>query len=174
MRIILLFICSCSLLFVPNSGFSQIFPENWFGHYVGKLHVFALGSESEAVHCEIYFSESNHPDTVGFTIIYGEDSTDVRSYVIFPTNRTTGEWMIDERNGIFIPCFFQGNRLISLFDVMGVRILSVYYLVPDGLNFEMYAFGTNPITSSISKDEEALEVNAFGLNNCIEGQLKKE
>ena len=119
-------------LFCTNLVFSQL-PENWFGTYEGKLTITNYKSEKSEVSMKLSIAEKTDT-SYAFTITYINDTTDQeRKYELI--HDKGNQFVMDEKNGIFLPLMLFENRLVSAFEVQGNHILVSYELEKKTLIF---------------------------------------
>ncbi len=131
------------------------FPVGWEGNWKGTLDWLRPSGEPMQVYHELQIESNFSQDTVLFTIIYGEDKSDVRQYKMI---KQSDHWVMDEQNSILIQCWFVGNRLVNLFEVETSMLFVQYELNDIELTVEMFTFSTaSPwVTGGSSNDVPAV------------------
>ena len=77
--------------------------------------------------------DSLGPGRYTWQLGYGTPGDDERPYLLLPVNEAAGQWIIDERNGIELQSYQQGNCFYSAFSVMGSLLLTRDELLEDNL-----------------------------------------
>ena len=99
---------------------------------------------------------------------------DVRAYELVPIDPENGQYAIDEKTGIILDAFFNGNVLYSTFTISS-KLLNTRYELTDShsMVIEMSVFSATPIRRSQTPDSSFI-VNSFGLLSVQHCSLKKE
>ncbi len=138
------------------------FPKGWEGSWEGRVEYTTTLGMSMDVYTALHIYSTASDDTVNFTIVYGEDSTDIREYRMIKGEEDY-EWILDEQNGIEIQSYFIGNQLVNLFDVQGTLLMAIYELREKEVLMQMFAFDSkDPLKSGLGTKESPL-VNSYYL-----------
>lgn len=130
------------------------FPAAWEGTWTGMLDLMQSNQSPMQVYNELRIEANATADTVEFTIVYGTDSSDIRSYRMLRNDSLQGGWVLDELDGILIQCAFVGDKLVNLFQVQNTMLFVSYQMLDRELLVEMFSFSfENPLTSGGSSDE---------------------
>jgi len=136
------------------------FPKNWEGSWEGRVeYITTLGINMD-VYSALHVQSNTSDDTVSFTIVYGEDSADIREYQMIKGEEDY-EWILDEQNGIEIQSYFIGNQLVNLFEVQGTLIMAIYELKEKEILVQMYAFDASDKFESGLGTQESPAVNSY-------------
>lgn len=138
------------------------FPKGWEGSWEGRVEYITTMGMNMDIFTALHIYSTTSDDTVNFTIVYGEDSTDIRKYRIIKGNEDY-EWILDEQNGIEIKSYFIGNQLVNLFDVQGTLIMAVYELKEKEVLLQMYAFDSKDQFKSGLDTKESPLVSSYYL-----------
>ncbi|MBN2728389.1 MAG: hypothetical protein JXR53_04115 [Bacteroidales bacterium] len=138
------------------------FPKNWEGSWEGRVEYTTTLGMNMDVYSALHVQSSTSDDTVSFTIVYGEDSADIREYQMIKGEEDY-EWILDEQNGIEIQSYFIGNQLVNLFEVQGTLIMAMYELKEKEVLMQMFAYDSKELFESGLGTEESPEVNSYYL-----------
>jgi hypothetical protein len=164
-------------IFLISGFFSsgQQFPQDFVGHWEGELQWFNTGKkEPQKVKMQLIVKPA---DTLGhytWQLVYGENNTDNRPYILKPVDTASGHWLIDEQNGIILHQYWAGGRFTSVFTVQKSTILSTCYLQNDSLVFEFFSYGAKPFETSGGTRDEIPEVGSYALKAVQKAVLKKK
>ncbi len=132
-------------------------PEPWWGTWSGRCRVvrFESGPDLE-VPTTLRIArlsqdekggddrvDNEAPRTLSWTLIYGEgDGRQVRDYTIHPLPDQPGRFLIDEGNGIQLPCTLVDDVLHSAFQVESTILVARYALRDDRIHLEIASYRT--------------------------------
>ena len=161
-----------SLLFLATLCTAQSFPANYVGHWKGQLDIYKGANKVQTVACalDITPADSGRYDWV---ITYGDSGQDRRPYLLIPIDTTKGHWGIDEQNGIVIDMYLTGNKVTSLFTVMGSAIQISYWLEGEDLMMELFSYPEKADSISGKGTEESPEVKAFKFSGYQLARMKR-
>lgn len=116
------------------------FPSDWMGYWEGTLYIYNANGDIKKVPM---IAEHALTDTTGvytWALIYGEDiSKGRRDYILKTKDAMKGHYVVDERNNILLDTYLIGNQMISIFDVEGTMITSIYAPEDDKMTFTIIA-----------------------------------
>lgn len=154
----------------------QNFPNSWQGKYVGKLQIFNAGNSipSQEVDMELIIEQVDlDSNKFEWKIIYGEDKIKgLRQYQLLVKNKEKGEFVMDERNSIFLDTQFMDGKLISRFSVMGNLILATYEKVGNYIHFEIIS-GNEKAKKLTGGKDDVPKVNLYNTKVYQKAKLKK-
>lgn len=105
--------------------FAQL-PESWLGSYEGDLEITNYKGELSSVSMELKI-EQKTDTSYSFQITYITDTaTQVRDYELL--HDKGNQYVMDEKNGIYLPMMMFNNRFISVFEVQGSMLQVSYTL----------------------------------------------
>lgn len=140
------------------------FPKNWEGSWEGRVEYTTTLGINMDTYSALHVQSTISDDTVNFTIVYGDDSTDIREYQMIKGEEDY-EWLLDEQNGIEIQSYFIGNQLVNLFEVQGTLIMAVYELKDKEILVQMYAFNVSNKFESGKGTKESPTVNSYDITS---------
>lgn len=128
---------------------ATVFPADWAGSWLGDLEIYTKDGLQQQVQMGLDILPTAADSIYTWQISYLVDSVaDVRAYSLHILDRTQGHYKIDENNGILLDGYLLGDRFISVFEVMGNVLQSVYTLQKDRLHFEITMHKSASISSS--------------------------
>lgn len=169
-----------SLLFFLFSfiGFSQTketnFPDAFFGKYKGKL-VISNANGSQEIDMEFHLLPTDTLGKYHYTIIYKSDKINQeRKYTLLEKDKTKGQFVVDENNGILLNVMLVNNALYSIFEVQGGLLTTTEHFYKDYMDFEiMYSF-KEKVEKSLSTEEKPIEVFSYPVISVQKARLYKE
>lgn len=169
-----------SLLFFLISfiGFSQTnetnFPNDFFGKYKGKLNI-TNANGTQQIDMEFHLLPT---DTIGkyhYTIIYKSDKINqVRKYTLLEKDKSKGQYLVDENNGILLNTMLANNALYSIFEVQGGLLTTTEHFYKDYMDFEIMYSVKEKFEKSLSTEEEPTEVLSYPVISIQKAKLYKE
>jgi hypothetical protein len=115
-------------------------------------------------------------DTTGhytWQIIYGENNSDNRPYVLKPVDTAKGHWIVDEKNGIILDQYWVGDRFTSAFTVLNSTIVDCYRIEGKKLIAEFYSFSAQSINTTGKGNEEIPYVYSYSAKSYQKAVLRK-
>jgi hypothetical protein len=156
-------------------NFVKKFPDDWFGHWKGKLSWSKYNTDTPVVFTmQLIIKPTNDKNVITWKIQYGDSLTDVRPYTCKLIDSVKKHWLIDEQNGILIDQFVIGNNAFSCFNVQGTTITDSYQLQPNGgMRVEFISGATKAIRTSGNNTEDSPTVESFKIGSFQVGTLYK-
>lgn len=159
------------LLFISSITKAQTadFPKSWEGNWKGEV--------------AIHSSNGNHKvpmslmiqslDSVrwSWTLHYEAPNQNPRKYELI---QDKFGWKIDEKNGIFLPQQFIGNRMASSFSVAGSLLICYYWLENDVLHMEIHAVAQEANGKTGTNTEESFEVSNHSIGSLQQAKLYRK
>lgn len=157
---------------IPLAVTAQRFPDSFIGYWKGSLDIYSGANVKQTVTCalEVFPADSGRYDWI---ITYGDSGQDRRHYMLIPVDTAKGHWAIDEQNGIVIDLFATGNKMTSLFTIMGSAIQISYWLEGEDLVMELFTYPEKADTLTGKGTEESPEVKVFKFTGYQLGRMKK-
>ncbi len=158
---------------------AQKFPDAYVGYWRGDLNIYKGDSVVQTIRfgLDVLPADSGRYDWI---ITYypkrtkndTADPIDYRPYTLLPIDTTKGHWAIDEGNGIVIDMWVTGNKVTSLFSVMGSMIQISYWREGDELMMELFSYPEKEDSKSGKGTEESPEVKAWKFTGYQMGRMK--
>ncbi|MFZ9880373.1 MAG: hypothetical protein ACO3QC_03100 [Phycisphaerales bacterium] len=99
------------------------FPRDWLGSWSGTLLSHTPEGEAKPFTMRLDIAATADPSRFSWTITYERDeATQVRPYQLVVRDGPTGDYAIDERNGIVLDMRFIAGALHGAFDIAGSRV----------------------------------------------------
>lgn len=150
------------------------FPDAFFGKYKGKLQIINAGGAQE-IDMEFHLFPT---DTIGkyhYTIIYrSKDVSQERKYTLVEKNKKTGQYIVDENNGILLNTTLANNALYSIFEVQGGLLTTTEHFYQDYMDFEIMYSQKEQVEKSGNTNEDTPEVLSYPVINIQKAKLYKE
>lgn len=136
------------------------FPQAWEGNWRGDLMIYSSGVEGSGPAQVIPMELDIQPlgaKRWTWTITYDIEQETTRAYELVQDS-VSGQWMIDEKNGIQLPQIRIGGRIVSSFSVMGSLLICYYWFENDAMNMEIHVTSTKEQSTTGLGTEESPEV----------------
>ncbi len=168
-----------SIIFLVSFiGFSQTnetnFPNDFFGKYKGKLNI-TNANGTQQIDMEFHLLPT---DTIGkyqYTIIYKSDKINQeRKYTLLEKDKSKGQYVVDENNGILLNCMYANNSLYSIFEVQGGLLTTTEHFYKDYMDFEIMYSVKEKVEKSLSTEEDPTEVLSYPVISVQKAKLYKE
>lgn len=171
------------ILFISLSinSFSQnnSFPNTFVGEWSGNLEIMGVDSTSMNVQMSLSIEVTENDSIYKWetTYVLSDSIQDTRSYELVLVDKSTGHYVIDEKNSIVMDAYYKNNTLTSFFSVMESFILFSYTLEGNSMVVDVFSAPTKSvgITGGNEIDgEEIPEVNSFKIIGRQRAVLAKE
>ncbi|WP_397364462.1 hypothetical protein [Olleya sp. R77988] len=127
--------------FISAKAQDKIFPDDFLGVYKGDLEITnAKGKQS--VGMEFHLTATDLVDVYNYVLVYminGEPSP--RNYTLKVKDKSKGEFVIDENNGIILNAKLVDNTLYSVFEVSENLLITTERFFDDKMEFEIIFSG---------------------------------
>lgn len=165
------------LLFV-SFGFAQTeesnFPNDFFGKYKGKLNI-TTANGSQEIDMEFHLLPSDTLGKYHYTIIYKSDKINQeRKYTLLEKDKSKGQYVVDENNGILLNTTFANNALYSIFEVQGGLLTTTEHFYENYMDFEIMYSLKEKVEKSGNTDKETPEVLSYPVISVQKAKLYKE
>ena len=162
MKLLFLIAVICiSNISIAQEEKDKIFPDSYFGIYKGDLMI-SSGKGQQNIPMEFHLLETDSLGKYDYTIIYGEgEKSQTRSYTLIEKDASTGNYILDENNGILLEAKVIFDKMFFIFEVNGSLITTYITYGDDQLVFEVVATQTKDKTVSGGISEEIPEVYSY-------------
>ena len=172
------------LLFLPGAagaGYGQTeqgfadFPADFVGVWQGEVTVYNAGGKQQQAAMELRIAAIDD-STYTYEILYGQDTTQTRRYIIKRGAEGPHHWVCDERNGIFLDGYHVGGLYQSVFTVMGSTLVGSLAHRGDFLEYTFQTFAAEPVRASggaNDADQEVPEVKSYGVKAVNRAELHR-
>lgn len=149
------------------------FPENFIGHWKGKLNWVRARKATQQFSMQLKIARTDSADIYSWTIIYGDSSKDERPYILTPVDKSKNHWIIDERNGIILDNYVAGNCFQGIFTVSGNTILDNYCIEYGKMSVQFFAIKMADKTTTGKGTEDSPTVDSYRMSGYQYGLLEK-
>ncbi|MBD3724213.1 MAG: hypothetical protein IE891_05395 [Flavobacteriaceae bacterium] len=159
-------------LFIFELGFTQTktFPDYFLGTYKGKLEIVSAKGKKE-IDMEFHFTKTDTIGTYKYVLVYNKEP---RNYFLIEKDKTTGNYIIDENNGILLQASVFDNSIYSMFEVNESLITTTEKFYDDYMDFEIMFTNTSKVTTTGKGTEEIPEVKVYPILGTQKARLYKE
>jgi hypothetical protein len=173
MKLLAIFLFTFSALH-GNTQQAVTFPQSFIGTWKGTLNWQKPGNDTvQTVNMQLIIQPSDSTGQYTWHLVYGNLTTDSRPYILKPAAPQKGHWLIDEKNGIVLDCYQNGNRISSVFSTEGVTIINNYWLENEKLNIEFFSYRQTPVTVSGYGTAESPKVSSYRMGSYQKAVLKR-
>jgi hypothetical protein len=168
-----LFCIICGLY--ATFGNAQDFPAAFIGNWKGELLWYKTGNATpQKVPMRLRIQSTDTAGQYTWQIIYGENGSDNRPYLLKPVDTAKGHWVIDERNGIRLDQYWVGNRFTSAFTVQTTTILDSYWREGETLIAEFHSLSAKPVNTSGAGTKDSPTVASYAAKGYQRAVLWRE
>jgi hypothetical protein len=150
------------------------FPQDYFGIYKGDLIIINASGEQK-IQMEFHLQPT---DSVGYYIykmVYiFEGNRQERNYTLIEKNRITGEYVVDENNGILLDAKFLNGTLFSMFEVQGNILTTTERFHENAMDFTITFSPKAQSNISKSTGNEPVDVVSYPITVVQFAKLIKE
>ncbi len=133
----------------------------WLGDWKGTLEIEGGSRSTQRVPMELHLQKLKDRNGLRWEIVYGEGpQRQIRRYELL-SDPKTGQFVIDEKNGILMDAAFVGQTLYSQFEVGSNRLSSRYEREGETIKFEITTFSLSP--RSTGEKEAGTQVLCYPL-----------
>ena len=166
-----------TLLFMSVSFlFSQEvnFPDDFFGIYTGKLNISSPNGD-QSLDMEFHLQPTDSLGKYEYKLVYiVEGNRQERDYHLIEQNKETGEYIVDENNGIILHDKVIDNRMYALFEV-GDNLLTTFITFEKArMIFEIAVTNTTKKQITYADNEEKTEVTSYPISTVQRAVLQKQ
>ncbi len=116
----------------------DIFPAKWQGKWKGSLQIYSPNGTQQTHQMALHIAPTDSAQRWAWVLIYGEgEKQDVRNYELIAKDASKGNYVIDEKNTVFLEANLFQNVLISRFTVEKNELTCIYRLENKQLVFEV-------------------------------------
>lgn len=164
-------ICVSLFILFSLNVIAQKFPDAYVGYWRGDLKIYKGATVVQTVKfgLDVFPADSGRYDWI---ITYGDSGQDRRPYTLIPVDTAKGHWAIDEGNGIVIDMYVTGNKVTSLFSVMGSVIQISYWKEGDELVMELFAYPEKEESQTGNGTEDSPSVKVWKFSGYQLGRMK--
>ena len=175
MKLLFLFL----IIFISNISIAleqsdKIFPDSYLGKYRGDLLI-SSGKDHQKVQMEFHLLETDSLGKYDYTIIYGSDKNrQTRRYTLIEKIKSTGNYILDENNGILLEAKVLFDKMFFIFEINGSLLTTYISFGDDHLIFEVVAAQTESKLISGGLSDEIPEVFSYPVGVVQSAILFKE
>ncbi|MEM1001316.1 MAG: hypothetical protein AAGH46_01555 [Bacteroidota bacterium] len=149
------------------------FPEDYYGSYKGDL-VIMNAKGKQTIPMEFHLRSTDTVGTYVYQLVYiSNGNREVRDYKLIEKDKTKGEYVVDENNGILLEATAIGNKLMSVFEVQNSLLMTTETFYEDHMLFEIVFARTDNKSQSGNVGNTIPEVTSFPVSVYQSAKLKK-
>ncbi|WP_298754314.1 hypothetical protein [uncultured Psychroserpens sp.] len=163
------------ILLVGTSTFAQdkVFPNDYLGVYQGDL-VITNPQGKQTIPMEFHFKDTDSLDVFTYKLVYLVNDKPVeKDYILRVKNKSKGEFLIDENNGIILSANYIDNTLYSVFEVQNSLLTTTETFYDDKMEFKIVFSNMNDKTN-IEGSEDTPQVTNYPVTVIQKAILTKQ
>jgi hypothetical protein len=174
MRLVLLILIAIGGLSARAQGDKQAsFPDAYLGVYKGTLHINSPRGTNE-LPMEFHLLPTKMEGEYYYTLVYGAGADrQERKYRLVEKDREKGLYVVDEDNGIVLDDKVVGNRMYSLFEVMGNLLTTFITFNEDHMVFEIVVSNRKEVNITHAT-ADSTEVSSYPISTVQRAVLQKQ
>lgn len=150
------------------------FPNDFFGIYTGPLEINSKNGKQN-IDMEFHLQPTDSVGKYEYKLVYIVDGDrQERDYSLIELNKKTGEFIVDENNGIILDDKVVGNRMFALFEVNGTLLTTFITFSEDHMVFEIVASNTQDKRITSPKEDPATVVISYPVSAVQRAVLQKQ
>lgn len=161
--------CTCISTFAQQSTF----PANFIGNWKGKLQWMVAGKPTKEFTMQLKIQPADTTGQYTWQIIYGDEGTDNRPYLLKPVDTAKGHWIIDELDGIILDSYVHGNSVHGAFTAQGNTIIDNYKIENGKMSGEFFTVKLSEKNISGKGTTEVPTVESYKIAGYQTGTLTK-
>jgi hypothetical protein len=168
----LLITLSCSPVILAQG--EGVFPDDFFGIYTGELEISSKKGH-QTINMEFHLQPTDSIGRYEYKLVYilGGDRQE-RDYTLVEQNKATGEYIVDENNGIILDDKVVGNRMYALFEVNGSLLTTFITFASDHMVFEIVATNIEDKRITFPDEDPATKVISYPVSTVQRAVLQKQ
>ena len=162
-------LCTCFILNAQD----KVFPDDYLGVYKGDLVITSSkGKQSLPMEFHLEVTDSTDLYTYKFIVLVNNKSSE-KNYTLKVKDKSKGEFLIDENNGIVLSANYIGDTLYSVFDVESSLITTTETFYDDKMVFKIVY---SDMTDKTSNDNgaDAVKVTNYPVTVIQKAILTKQ
>ncbi|GJM35995.1 MAG: hypothetical protein DHS20C18_49960 [Saprospiraceae bacterium] len=141
------------------------FPDSWCGNWAGELEIYSGIGLLQKVPMSLTIQPTDSVDVYTWTLVYGSgEKSSIRPYELKVIDRENGQYVIDEKNSIFLQAYLLGGKFYNRFAVGENLLMTTTELLGEQLIFEVVFGKREPISTTGGQQyngEDIPEVYSF-------------
>lgn len=175
---LLTFVFGCIIMLLSVNSFSQdtlkVFPKDYVGVYKGNLEIHSSHGV-ETVGMEFHLEALDEAGNYAYQIVYIQDGNrQERHYNLITINSKTGEYLIDENNGILLNATFIDGSLYSMFEVQGTYLSTSETFYDNAMEFQITVSRASDVSKSETEGDQSIGVLSYPISSVHKARLLKQ
>lgn len=114
------------------------FPDSWEGNWEGMMHIYRQNQIMDSVQMNFEIHPTDNDSVWTWKATYLTDIPDSeKDYLLVLVDAETGEYAIDEQDGIVLKAWLSGSTVTSIFRVNDMHLFTRYEKIGDYIHFEV-------------------------------------
>ena len=150
------------------------FPDDFFGIYTGTLEINAPKG-NQSLDMEFHLQPTDTLGKYQYTLVYTlAGDRQERSYYLLEQHKETGEYMVDEDNGIVLHDKVIENRMYALFEVGDNLLTTFITFEKTHMIFEIAVTNITQKQITYARNEEKTKVTSYPISTVQRAVLEKQ
>ncbi|SDR83291.1 hypothetical protein SAMN04515667_0787 [Formosa sp. Hel1_31_208] len=154
-------------------GQDKVFPDDYVGVYKGDLVIINENGQQN-VGMEFHLQATDSIHTFDYKLVYASGSKPMEKvYKLIIKDRSKGEFMVDENNGILLNANYFNNTLYSVFQVRNSLITTTETFYEDRMEFKI-VFSNMSDNVIVDGEENTVQVTNYPVSVIQKAVLIKQ
>jgi hypothetical protein len=150
------------------------FPDDFFGIYTGSLEIHSPRG-NQSLEMEFHLKPTDTLGKYQYTLVYTvEGDRQERRYYLLEKNKETGEYVVDEGNGIVLHDKVIENKMYALFEVGDNLLTTFITFEKTQMIFEIAVTNTTQKQITYVNNEEKTRVTSYPISTVQRAVLQKQ
>ncbi len=150
------------------------FPDDFFGIYTGTLEINAP-VRNQSLDMEFHLQPTDTLGRYQYTLVYTlAGDRQERSYFLLEKDKATGEYVVDEDNGIVLHDKVINNRMYALFEVGNNLLTTFITFEKTHMIFEIAVTNITDKQITYANNEEKTKVISYPISTVQRAVLEKQ
>ncbi len=163
-----------SVALLSQEGSDPVFPDDFFGIYKGQLEINSKTGQN-TIDMEFHLQPTDSVGKYVYKLVYiAEGNRQERDYNLIEQNMETGEYIVDENNGIILDDKVLDNKLYSVFEVNGSFLMTLMTFGEDHMVFEIIFSSKKDKRVTYPDSDPDTEVISYPVSTIQRAVLQKQ
>lgn len=150
------------------------FPDDYFGIYSGPLEINS-NNGIQSIDMEFHLKPTDSIGKYEYKLVYiVNGNRQERNYTLIEQNKESGQYIVDENNGIILDDKVVGNKMYALFEVNGTLLTTFISFGKDHMVFEIVATNTKDKRITHPDEDPNTEVISYPVSTVQRAVLQKQ
>lgn len=174
MKKLLIFLIMLICFQLSAQSDSLQFPQDFYEIYKGDLYIINTRGK-QTIQMEFHLNPTDSIGKYQYMLVYiMNGNRQERKYNLLEKEVSTGEYLVDENNGILLDAKLIDNTIFSMFEVQGNILTTTERFYKDSMDFEITFANKSQQTKSGTTGEDTTEVISYPISVLQKAHLIKQ